>query len=146
MQTTIVLNSDNIHVCVPMYCSAFNEEPWNDGWTESAALERLHAFTQIPKFHGLSIMIDGKPVAMVCGWGERWAKDWIFLIKEMCVHKSYRRTGLGTDLLVKFENVLSENKFIGAYLETLDKSPSMGFYSSLNFEKIPLVVMRKRLS
>lgn len=144
MRTTIELNSSNIETCVPMYCSAFNEEPWNDGWTNDAALERLHTFTQIPKFHGLAIVINEQPAAMVCGWGERWATGWAFLIKEMCVHPNYRRAGLGTELVKEFENILVKNDFKGTYLETLE-GPSADFYLSLNFEKIPLVMLRKRL-
>lgn len=125
-----------------MYCSAFNEEPWNDGWSEDAALERLHTFTKIPKFHGLAIAIDDEAAAMVCGWGERWAKGWMFLIKEMCVHPSYRRTGLGTELVKYFEKTLLKNDFQGAYLETLE-GPSIDFYLSLKFRKLPLVMLKK---
>lgn len=145
MQTIIDLDASNIGTCVPMYCSAFNEAPWNDGWSEEAALERLSTFTRIPKFHGLAILMDGEPAAMVCGWGERWAKGWIFLIKEMCVHPNFRRAGLGTNLMAAFECKLMENDFQGAYLETLE-GPSVDFYSSLRFEKLPLVMLRKKFT
>ncbi len=129
-----------------MYCAAFNEEPWSDGWSEDGALERLYTFTQIPRFHGLAMMVDDEPAAMVCDWGERWAKGWTFLIKEMCVHPSHRRAGLGTELVEEFENRLIKNYFIAAYLETLDEGPSIEFYSSLKFEKLSLMMLRKRLA
>lgn len=145
MKATINLDANNIGACVPMYCSAFNEAPWNDDWSEDAAFERLDTFTQIPHFHGLALVFDDKPVAMICGWGERWAKGWMFLIKEMCVHPNYRRTGLGTELVEKFEDILVNNNFYAAYLETLE-GPSVDFYSSLKFRKLSLVMMKKDLT
>ena len=145
MRTSISLDSNNIDMCVPMYCAAFNEEPWNDGWSEAAALERLQMFTQIPNFHGLAFLVNDEPAAMLCGWGERWSKGWLFLIKELCVQPSYRRTGLGTKLVAEFEQILVRDKYSGVYLETLEGS-SVEFYSSLKFRKLSLVMMKKDIS
>ena len=64
----------------------------------------------------------------------------------MCVHPSYRQAGLSTDLVGMFEKVLTENNFISAYLETLEEGPPMDFYSSLEFRKIALVMMKNGLS
>ena len=142
---TLLLNTDNIGICVPLYCSVFNAEPWNDGWSEEAVYERLSTFTKIPHFEGLVHEIEGEPVAMVLGWGERWTKGWTFLIKEMCVHPSQRRSGLGANIMLELEQQLIDKGYLDAYLETLSEGPSVDFYSSLNFRTIALVMMKKKL-
>ncbi len=129
---------------VPLYCSVFNEEPWNDDWTEEAAFERLLTFCRIPRFDGLVMSIDGKPMAMVLGWEERWSRGWMFLIKDMCVDVSLRRSGMGKELMSTFENGLIEKGFAGAYLEMLGEGAYSDFYAALNFDRIPLVILRKR--
>ncbi len=55
--------------CIALH---FNEEPWNDGWSEQAAFERLSIFTRIPNFHGIALTIDGEPTAMALGWASVW--------------------------------------------------------------------------
>ena len=80
---------------------------------------------------------------MVLGWGERWSRGWIFLIKEMCVDASHRRSGMGKELMSTFETDLIEEGYVGAFLETLGDGPSSDFYAALGFDKIPLVILRK---
>lgn len=144
MRTLVDLNTENIGICVPMYCSVFNEEPWNDGWSADAAFERLVAFSKIPRFEGLALVENNEAVAIVLGWGERLPEGWTFLIKELCVHIDYRRSGLATELMISFEKVITAEGYSSAYLETLEDGPSSEFYASLNYRKIPLVMLRKR--
>ena len=146
INTMSVIASENISECVPLYCSVFNEEPWNDAWKEEAAFERLLTFCKIPGFDGLALSIDGEPMAMILGWGERWSVGWMFLIKEMCVVASQRRSGMGTELMMAFERRLMEQGYTGAYLETLGEGASADFYAASGFDRIPLVILRKRFA
>ena len=77
--------------------------------------------------------------------GRAMVKGLVFLIKELCVQPSYRRTGLGTKLVAEFEQILVRDKYSGVYLETLE-GPSVEFYSSLKFRKLSLVMMKKDIS
>ena len=36
-----VLSQDKIDECTELYCNVFNRAPWNDGWDENDAKERL---------------------------------------------------------------------------------------------------------
>lgn len=107
MSTSVGLCTENIGICVPMYCSVFNEGPWNDDWTEGAAFERLSGFANIPRFEGLVLVVNREPVAVCLGWGEHWAEGWTFLIKELSVHIDFRRSGLATEMMLNFEDILT---------------------------------------
>ena len=70
------LSSANITSVVPVYMNVFNAAPWNDGWTEGAATERLQSFAKFPEFLGLSVCLDGVVSGFGLGWAERWVNDW----------------------------------------------------------------------
>lgn len=146
MQTQLVpLSLDNIAELAPLYCSVFNSPPWNDGWTEAAAIERLESFAKYPRFHGLALFKDGAPAALVLGWGERWVHGWVFHIKELCVRTETQNQGIGHRLMLSFEEALSTESFQSVYLQTGENAPARSFYSKLGYEKFGIVSLRKRL-
>jgi aminoglycoside 6'-N-acetyltransferase I len=131
---------------VPLYVSVFNAPPWNDGWSEQSALERLSSFAAIPKFRGLALIEERIPVGLVLGWGERWANGWVFHVKEMCISESRQRKGLGTVLMKGFEDLLLTEGFTGIYLQTGRSAPAKDFYQDLGYSEMPIVSLRKRFS
>ncbi|GAB2893228.1 hypothetical protein GCM10027046_22700 [Uliginosibacterium flavum] len=143
----IPLTADNIARFVPLYVSVFNAPPWNDGWTEGVALERLQSFARFPTFDGLGLLIDGEPAALVLGWGERWVKSWIFHIQEFCVAGDRQRSGLGKVLMSEFERRLQEQGFSSVYLHTGETAPARGFYEAVGYKQsFKAVSLSKRLA
>lgn len=140
----VTLTHDNIALVTGLYTSVFNSPPWNDGWSDEAALERLRSFAAIPTFRGLILCLDGTPKALALGWGERWVKGWVFHLKEMCVCSTLQRSGLGGQLLSEFEARLSAENFTGVYLQTGESVPARAFYESVGYERFAIVSLRKR--
>ncbi len=50
-----MLLEENIEECTKLYTNVFNGEPWNDGWEESDAKERLTDIFNNRKFLGIGI-------------------------------------------------------------------------------------------
>ena len=141
----VAVTRENICSFAGLYTSVFNNPPWNDGWSETAVHERFESFAQVPKFRGLGCHTDGKPSALVFGWGERWVKGWHFHIKEMCVAASLQRQKTGTWLLAAFERELVAAGYQGAFLETSQSAPARDFYEKLGYNNLSHVSLAKRL-
>ncbi|MFC3884961.1 hypothetical protein ACFOU2_16390 [Bacillus songklensis] len=52
-----------------LYVAVFNNEPWNEHWTEKNAIERLEDFMKTPKFQGFALYDEGKLVGVAAGHG-----------------------------------------------------------------------------
>lgn len=141
----IELSGATIERFAALYQSVFNGEPWRDGWSQEAVIERLASFAQYPKFLGLGCVVGSKPVALVLGWGERWVGGWQFHIKEMCVASDAQRQHLGAKLLSKFENVLALEGYERVFLETGETAPARMFYESQGYIRIKLTSLAKPL-
>jgi aminoglycoside 6'-N-acetyltransferase I len=147
MQYDLVpIAAENIREYVPLYVSVFNAAPWNDGWSEDSAFERLTSFAAMPKFRGLAIIEEHSPIGLVLGWGERWVKGWVFHVKEMCIAESRQRKGLGKVLMQGLEDSLLAEGFTGVYLQTGRSAPAKDFYQSLGYSEMPIVSLRKGFS
>ncbi|MBD9668838.1 GNAT family N-acetyltransferase [Variovorax sp. VRV01] len=146
MEEVIALSSVNIRQFSPLYQSVFNSPPWNDGWSEDAVIERLTGFAAFPTFQGVGLVREGEPLGLVLGWGERWVDGWTFHIKEMCVHQSGQRQGLGKKLMLAFEERLRRLEFLGANLQTGDAAPARIFYEGIGYRALGLVSLHKQLS
>ena len=125
MQLEVVtITQENIESFVGLYIDVFNRPPWNDGWSETAVLERFRSFATFPRFRGLGYLSAGSPSALVFGWGERWTTSWNFHIREMCVAVPLQRGGFGKGLLIAFEQQLFSEGFKSVFLETGQAAPA----------------------
>ena len=141
----VTITRANVHLFSALFRSVFNSPPWNDGWSEQAAVERLTAFAEFPQFRGLGLMMEGKPVALILGWGERWVEGWVFHVKEMCIRNDLQRQGLGTQLLSTLEEQLTTDGYTATYLQTGDSAPARFFYENLAYKNSSLVSLSKKL-
>jgi ribosomal protein S18 acetylase RimI-like enzyme len=143
--TEVALDGTNIESVVPLYVSVFNAPPWNDGWTEEAAAERLHAFAAFPRFHGIAVLRSGAAIAFALGWGERWTTGWHFHLKEMCVASDQQHQQIGSRLLRSIEGRLAVAGFEGIYLQTGANVPAREFYEAKGFRDLGLVSLSKQV-
>jgi aminoglycoside 6'-N-acetyltransferase I len=139
------LTNANISRVVDLYATVFNSEPWSDGWSNDAALERLSAFVSFPTFVGIGCFAGDRAIGLVLGWSERWTQGWHFQIKEMCVATEYQSQHLGTRLMGVMEKELVSRNIHRIYLQTAETVPAKQFYENLGFRRIPLVSMSKTL-
>jgi len=94
-----------------LYATVFNAPPWQDGWSISAAMERLQALAAMPRFEALGAFQAEKAVGLVLGSGERSAKGWVLHLREMFIAPALQRSGIGKALLAEFERSLA-GKFL----------------------------------
>lgn len=140
---TVVTPSD-VESFAELYVSVFNAPPWQDGWSASAAAERLRSLAAAPHFEALGAFHAGTPVGLVLGCGERWVNGWVLHIREMFIAASLQRRGVGRQLLAQFESSLVRN-YTHVYLQTAARVPAHAFYSDCGYTAIDLVSMRKRI-
>ncbi len=141
----ILLTTDNIATVVAMYCRVFNDEPWNDGWTETVALERLNTFVKFPTFLGVAMMSGDEVIGFSLGWAERWVESWQFHLYEMCVDPKLQGLGYGRKLMVELERLAKERAYTAVFLKTSENAPAKQFYEACDFKQHGMVVMGKRL-
>jgi len=144
MESITSLSLENISEFVPLYRSVFNAPPWNDGWTEAVAAERLASFAQSPAFQGMGLSMHGEAIGLVLGWGERWVQGWVFHIKEMCIHERYQGQGFGAKLMRGFEEHLQARGFMSANLQTGESVPARKFYEGLGYKQSGYVSLLKK--
>ncbi|MCO7124463.1 hypothetical protein NIE88_01545 [Sporolactobacillus shoreicorticis] len=76
-----------------LYVDAFNAPPWNDQWTVETARKRLHQMIQCEDSFGL--VAYKKRSGLTLGAEEQFYDRAMFTIKEFCVDRELRHTGLG---------------------------------------------------
>lgn len=136
----------DIEAFVPLYLNVFNAPPWNDTWSNAAALERLLDIATHPRFFGLAAYASDDVLGMVLGWSERGVGGRLFHIKEMCVAGPAQRTGVGRQLLVALEQAVLQQGVIDIFLETAIEAPATRFYAACGFHELALVAMAKRIA
>lgn len=134
----------NVALFAELYATVFNAPPWQDGWSISAATERLQGLAAVPRFEAVAAYQAGTAVGLVLGTGERWAKGWGLHLREMLVAPSLQRSGIGRALLSEFERSLA-GKYVGVYLQTGGAVPARHFYAQCGYAPVDLVSMRKRI-
>jgi aminoglycoside 6'-N-acetyltransferase I len=46
------VSENDLTECPRLYCSVFNEKPWNDAWTEQTAQTRRREILEAPGYRG----------------------------------------------------------------------------------------------
>ena len=138
------LSLENIEHVVPLFVEVFNSAPWNDGWSEQAATERLRSFAKYPEFFGLEILIDDVAIGFALGWAERWVDAWQFHLYEMCISPKMQGKGYGRMLLSELEKQTKERGQTAIFLQTGAQVPAHKFYEACGYRDRGLTIMGKR--
>ena len=138
------LKPDNILQVVPLYMDVFNSPPWNDGWSELAATERMASFAKYPEFFGLKLLLDGVAIGFALGWAERWVGSWHFHLYEMCISPKIQGKGYGRILLSELEKQTKQRGQTAIFLQTGAQAAAHKFYEACGFRDCGLTIMGKR--
>ncbi|QTM99049.1 GNAT family N-acetyltransferase [Sediminibacillus dalangtanensis] len=146
-QVRFLLKSDLLN-CSETYTDVFNRPPWNDGWEQEKAQERLTDIFYQPKFIGLGAFTeDGLLVGFLLGYSETWVKANHFYLNEMCIKSAYQGRGIGSSLIEALESHCADNDVDSIYLLTAREGLAETFYKKNGFEnKAGMVMMAKRLT
>lgn len=138
---SIDLTTEVLEQALAAYVQAFNAEPWNDGWTRSAAYERLRRLIRHPDSIALAATESEAVLGIACGWSERWLTSDYFHLKEMRVVPKNQREGIGSALLVHLISRLDDLGVEECYLDTRPGTPAADFFEKHGFEVLNLQSM-----
>ncbi len=124
-----------------LYCEVFNAPPWNDAWTADTASARLHDTLTTPGSVGLLGRQDGRLVGCILGYQEQWFDGVQFYLKEMFVHPTFQRRGIGTRMLQELKGTLGDRGVRKIYLLTERDGAAAGFYGAQGFYTSPRMAM-----
>ncbi|RBI59804.1 GNAT family N-acetyltransferase [halophilic archaeon] len=127
------VSENDLTECVRLYCSVFNEEPWNDAWTEQTAQTRLHEILEAPGYRGYAATRNSDVIGFAMGNLEQWHSGKRFFLKEMLVDTALQQSGIGTDLLDYLITELRRENVEQVYLLTMRDSPAYDFYKKNGF-------------
>jgi aminoglycoside 6'-N-acetyltransferase I len=113
--------------CAHLLVSTFNAEPWNDEWTLDTAKQELIWTMEVPGFAGL-ISLDEGVTAFATGYREPDDRREVFYLKTFCVRPDAQGTGVGSRLLARLKEYLSQNGVNTIYLITHKGTPAEAFY------------------
>ena len=112
-----------------LYRSAFNDEPWNDDWSNT---DQLYEYIKDVSgyFQGVNygLMIDGKLSALSLGTIRHWWEGTNYNIEEFCVDPNLQGKGVGSRFMRLIEEDIKKQGIAGVFLQTDSDKPSYGFY------------------
>jgi aminoglycoside 6'-N-acetyltransferase I len=126
------LTKDDLFDCAILYKEVFSDEPWNEQWTESRALERLNYLFSLPGFVGL-IAKSEIVLAMALGNIEPFHSGPMFSLRELCVKKNFQGKCIGRNLLSALELRLLAAHVTLIHANTDLNTSAAGFYKKLGF-------------
>lgn len=140
------LNLSRLDEVIPMFIETFNEEPWNDKWTEEITKKRLTQMLNCEGAYGLVAYLNNEVVGMILGNHEYYYTGMQFVIKEFCVNNKLKGKGIGTKLLNEFEEKLKSKGIKEIVLTTLRNEKTEGYYKNRGYGEIQeSVIMQKKL-
>lgn len=131
----------DLRKCALVLVDAYNNEPWNDEWTEEKAFEKLHCFYNSPKFLGYCIMVDSELVGGCVGNIEPYFSGDYFYLKDMFVKHSFQNKGIGKKL---FEHLDKELTIVGIKTQILftgSETPAYNLYKKYGYEEFESMKM-----
>lgn len=135
------LSVHDLPVVTALYCEVFNAPPWNDAWTADTASSRLRDILTTPGSLGLLAWQDGQLAGCILGYYEQWFDGVHFYLKEMFVHPTFQRRGIGTRMLHELQRTLGDRGVRRIYLLTDRDGAAAGFYEAQGFYQSPRMVM-----
>jgi ribosomal protein S18 acetylase RimI-like enzyme len=117
-----------------LYASCFNEPPWNDGWSEASAANRLETLLGFPGAVGRVATRDGQLIGLALGHIEPWTDGDHFYLAELCVLARCRDLGVGTGLIDDLFAALSMRGVVATYLLTERESAAAAFFLRRGFD------------
>jgi len=138
------LDIDDLVECSDLYVSTFIAEPWNETWNKDDAFDRLNDFLSSPNSVALKAVCNNEILGFLIGENQAWNGEKFHYLKEICVHNSKHRQGIGKNLMNSLEAMMNDHGVSRIYLITQRDSVPSEFYSRLGYtENTNIMVMGK---
>lgn len=122
--------------CTRLFIDVFNQEPWNDKWSEEVAKQYLLDYTNTPGFMGIIAVKEGVVIGFIFGAHKVWWSGNEFFINEMCVKTENQKNGIGSMLLNYLLKKLDSENVSHLSLLTNRGIPAESFYKKNRFTEI----------
>lgn len=130
-----VFETQNLSEAGAVYAACFNEPPWQDGWTNESAVQRLEALLQFPTALSQIAFLEGSLVGLAIGHVEPWVDGPHFYLSELCVSPAHRNRRVGSALMEGLLGRLSMCGVVSVYLLTERASAAEGFFRAHDFAR-----------
>jgi GNAT superfamily N-acetyltransferase len=121
-------------ICAKVLVSAYNNEPWNDNWTQEKALEKLTCFYNSPKFIGWKVSKADQIIGCCVGNIEPYYTGDYYYLKEMFVTFEFQNKGIGNLMMETLLAHLKEIEINQIILFTGKDFYPYDFYLKKGFE------------
>lgn len=135
---------NDLPVMTALYCAVFNGPPWHDAWTDATATARLRDTLNTPGSLGLLRWQDGHLVGCIIGYEEQWFDGVHFCLKEMFVHPTRQRRGIGAGMPLGLNGMIGPHGVRRIYLLTERTSAAADFYGPQGYHPSPRMTMMVR--
>jgi len=82
-----------------IFAQSFNQEPWNENWTQEKAEGLLGKLMNQPAFWGICATENEQILGFLCGRAIQTDKEKSFFCVELCVAPKYQGKKIGSRLL-----------------------------------------------
>ena len=139
-----LFEKDDLLKCTRLFVDVFNQEPWNDKWSEVTAKKYLLDYTNTPGFLGI-VAVDGDVIiGFIFGAQKVWWSGNEFFINEMCVNAEKQKNGIGSMLLNYLLKELDSENVSNLSLLTDRGIPAEAFYKKNGFIEIDRLMFLSR--
>ncbi|MCL1862259.1 MAG: GNAT family N-acetyltransferase [Defluviitaleaceae bacterium] len=125
---------EDLKACCDLYIKTFNAPPWNDSWTQEAALRCLGDLTERKRFFGYTLWSGDKLVGAVFAYTKTFYTGDEVYVDELFISPDHQRKGYGTALMAEIEKYATENSITCITLLTAIHHPAYDFYKNHGYE------------
>lgn len=144
--TIRIFQPDDLVKSIELFIHVFNDEPWNDDWSNEKARLYLSDIAGTPGFIGIVATHNEELDGLLFGVRKRWWRGDEFYIHEMCVRSDRQRSGIGTRIFEYLDNYLHDNGIGTITLLTDRGTAAEQFYKKNQFKEINRIVfMAKKI-
>lgn len=127
-----------------LFTAVFNEEPWNDRWTEETATIRIENVMNTKTFTGKALYFENDLKGFIYGQREQYYDGVRFQLLEFCVKNTEQGSGYGKALLEALEKELKEAGIVKIYLMTIRGEKTEGYYKKRGYAlSDSMIIMEK---
>ena len=130
------LTEEHLDGCAEVLVSAFKAEPWNENWTLETARKELRWTIDTPGFLGF-VYLEERVMGFATGYREYDADATIFYLRTLCVSPAFQRKGIGSKLMRRLKETLTEMGIRSVYLLTDRGTPAETFYEKNGYRVSP---------
>ncbi len=133
----MVLDETYLPQMAELYKNAFEQEPWNDNWSNEEQLKEYIKEISC-SFNSLNfgLFINDKLSAVSIGMIRHWWEGTNYNIEEFCVYPDLQSQGVGSRFMKMIETDVLKRGLAGIFLQTDSDKPSYKFYQKNGFSEL----------